>query len=410
MRPLYLIALGLFFLPATGAAQVLGVIGSSTAAGGGATTFDSSWVARTALYYKNKGQLTQFYDIAWSGSTTWNGMPSSFVFPSGVTITPQDTPQRRDNETRLIQLGSDVVVVAYPNNDIVNGFSLTQFMANLHVIYDSVVKAGKTCYICSTQPRDDIPSGTRQILLQGKDSILTEFPGRSLDFWTPVTDPSTLGILSQYSAGDKIHLNNAGHAVLAQVAENASIMMPGPLALTLTDFNGRWSGQGVLLQWSATDDVANSPLLFDVQRSSDGSHFTSVYQTAARSTAAASWSWTDAHCPAGRNFYRLGWTEDAHLNYSRIITVDRPGGNLSIGKLYLSGRSVLVTEVGLPAAGTAFVTVMDLNGRLILRRDYAQLSATGTLSIPLPALAGGEYVLKINTSDGQQTAKPFVIF
>jgi lysophospholipase L1-like esterase len=407
MRPLYPIALSLL-LSANCSAQILGILGSSTAAGGGATTFDSSWVGRTALFYKNLGQLSRYYDLAFSGSTTWNGMPTSFVFPSGVTIAATDTPDRADNVTNILRLGSDVVVVAYPTNDLYNGYTMTEFMSNLHVIYDSVVAVGKICWVTTTQPRDDANPTQRQLLLAGKDSIMAEFPGRALDFWTPVTDPSTLGILSQYSAGDAIHLNNAGHAVIARVAENANIMDPSPLALTLTGFNARWTGQDVLLQWTATNDDPHDPILFDVQRSTNGSSFTSLYKTT--TAGSGSWSYTDNDCPAGTSFYRLSWLDGAKTSYSKTIPIDRSTHRLTIDNLYLSGGSALISEIELPDPGDASIVILSLSGRLILKKAYSGLSSSATLSIPLPALANGEYVLKIITPDGQATAKPFVKF
>jgi hypothetical protein len=410
MRPLCLIAFFLLFADPDCPAQVLGVIGSSTAAGGGATVFDSSWVGRTQLFFKNRGELTKYFDLAYSGSTTWNGMPSSFVFPHGVTITPADTPDRADNETMLLRLGSNVVVVAYANNDIVNGFTLTQCMSNLRVIYDSVLAAGKTCWVTTTQPRSDQPDSIRRILLQGRDSVLNEFPGRALNFWDPVVDPSTLGILPQYGAPDLIHLNDAGHAQLALVAENANIMDATPLALTLTAFNAKWTDQGVLLQWSSVNDDASDPIHFDVQRSTDATSFTSLYQTTASSAASASWTWTDTRSPAGTSFYRLSWVDGTKTNYSKIVSINRPGEILSIGNCYLSGSAQLVSEIELPSPGTASIAIFALSGRLILTKTYTGLAPSVTLTIPLPPLAEGEYVLKIVTPDGQQTAKPFVKF
>src|SRR6185312_11992550 len=103
-------------------------------------------------------------------------------------------------------LGSSVVIIGYPSNDIAFGFTLTQYLANLRTIYDSVLAAGKVAYVTTTQPRDDIAPALRQLALQGRDSILSEFPQRSLNFWDPVADPTTLGILTQYEFGDGIHL------------------------------------------------------------------------------------------------------------------------------------------------------------------------------------------------------------
>src|SRR6202000_1934627 len=141
--------------------------------------------------------------------------------------------------------------------------------------YDSVVAAGKICYVITTQPRNDIPTNLRQVALQGRDSILNEFPQRSLNFWDPVADPATLGILAQYSAGDGIHLNNAGHTAIALVAENAGIMTQIPLPLTLIDFSARKTGHDISLQWTTAAHGATSPVLFNVQRSTGNNTFAS---------------------------------------------------------------------------------------------------------------------------------------
>ena len=407
MRSLYSLFFCVLFQGLDSHAQVLGVIGSSTAAGGGATTFDSSWVGRTQLYFRNLGQLTNYHDIAVSGSTTWAGMPSSFTPPVGNPQPPSPDPTA--NVTRILQLNSDVVVIAYPTNDIVNGFTLTQYLSNLRTIYDSVVKTGKTAWVTTTQPRDDIPLSMRQTLLVGRDSILNEFNGRALNFWDPVTDPSTLGILAQYSAGDDIHLNNAGHAVIAQVAENANIMTPAPLALTLTGFTARLTGSKVLLEWTASNDNNGTPIRFDIQRSTDGNTFTSLYQTATTSnTNNDSWSWTDNYCPHGLSFYRLKGLQGTTNLYSKSIPINRPATSLSIGKLYLSSQSRLISDIEIPSPGDLSISIVNLSGIPVFQNRFSNLPPSGSITISLPPLAAGEYVLKACTPDGQTAVKPFV--
>jgi hypothetical protein len=390
-------------------AQVLGIIGSSTAAGDGASTFANSWVAKTVLYYQNLHELTSYHDIAQSATTTWLGMPSSFSPPQGVAPTPP-LPDPTLNVTRILQLGADVVVVGYPTNDIVFGYTLTQYLSNLRTIYDSVVKAGKVCYITTTQPRNDIPTSVRQLLLEGRDSILNEFPQRTLDFWDPVVDPATLGILAQYGAPDGIHLNDAGHAAIALVAENANIMTQSPLPLTLIDFSARKTGQGVLLQWTTANNGAGDPVLFDVQRSTGNTAFNPVYTTGMETAASGNQSWTDSNCPAGIVFYRLRWLEGTQENYSKIVSIDHSTDRLTIGGLYLSGGSQLVTELVLPAPGKASIDIIDMSGRPVLRKDYTGLPTSATLRIDLPQIANGEYFFRIITSGGKQATKAFVKF
>ncbi|HEV2478410.1 MAG TPA: SGNH/GDSL hydrolase family protein [Puia sp.] len=390
-------------------AQILGIIGSSTAAGEGASSFDSSWVAITTRYYKGLGELTRTIDSAVSGTTTWDGMPSSFKPPGGLNPAP-DTPNPNHNVTKILQLGSDVVIVGYPSNDIAFGFTLTQYLANLRTIYDSVVAAGKVAWITTTQPRDDISPSLRQLALQGRDSILSEFPQRSLNFWDPVVDPSNLGILAKYSFGDGIHLNNAGHAAIALVAENAGIMTPSPLPLTLTSFGASKIGKDILLQWTTAFDGSGGPVVFEVQRSTGNTAFAPIYNSGSKPPAAGTWSWTDSACPAGTLLYRLRWLQGSQENYSKIVSIDNSGTSLNIDKVYQSGASELMAQLDIPAPGNTSLTIHDMAGRLIIRKEYKSLPSKVVLSISLPPMAPGEYVLRVDMPGGGLTAKPFVIF
>jgi len=390
-------------------AQLLGIIGSSTAAGEGASTFAKSWVALTVNYYKGLGELTNYNDIAVSGTTTWDGMPTGYPIPSGITPTP-DMPNPDHNVTKILELGSNVVIIGYPSNDIAFGYSLAQYLANLRTIYAAVVSVGKTAWVTTTQPRDDISPSLRQLALQGRDSILAEFPQRSLNFWDPVADPSTLGIQAQYEYGDGIHLNDAGHAALAVVAENAGIMTPIPLPLTLTGFGASRLGRDITLQWTTAFDGSGGPVVFEVQRSTGGTIFEPVYNSGSKPPIAGTWSWTDSACPAGTVYYRLKWTEDAKDNYSKIVTIDNSGAGLDIDKVYQSGAAQLFTQLKIPSPGNATLTIHDLTGRLILRKEYTSLPSTVLLSVSLPSITAGEYVLRVQTPGGGLAAKPFVIF
>lgn len=389
-------------------AQVLGIIGSSTAAGDGATSFDSSWVAITTRYYKGLGELTSTVDIAVSGTTTWNGMPSSFVPPTGNPQPPDPDPAH--NVTKILQLGSNVVVVGYPTNDIAFGYTLTQFLSNLRTIYDSVVKAGKVAYITTTQPRNDISFSLRQMLLRGRDSILNEFPQRSLNFWDPVADPTTLTILPQYSAGDGIHLNNAGHAAIATVVKNAGIMTQTPLPLTLTGFTAGKAGRLISLQWTTAFDGSGGPVVFEVQRNTGSTIFNPVYSTGPTPPEAGTWSWIDSTCPHTTLFYRLKWIENAQEHYSRIVSIDNSGANLTIDKVYQAGAMLLMAQLELPSPGTVFLAIHDLAGRLVLKREYSGLPTYPLLSLPLPTMPAGEYILRVDTPEGGHAVKPFVRF
>lgn len=225
MRALLLLTVCLLGWTVKGDTQSIGVIGSSTAAGQGPSSPDSAWVNRLSKYLKDRHLIDTIYNLALGAQTTYTGMPTSYI-PTG-----RPSPNPGANITRAISLGSNVVVVAYPSNDFVLGYSMTEYLSNLRTIYDSAVKAGKRCFITTTQPRNDVGPGIRQMFIEGKDSILAEFGPFAINFYDPVADPVTLGILPQYSTSDGIHLNDAAHALLFQAAVATNLLNIAPLAI-----------------------------------------------------------------------------------------------------------------------------------------------------------------------------------
>ena len=64
-----------------GQTKYYSVIGSSTAAGMGASTADSSWVKRFTHYYQNLGLTIIEHNTAVPGRNCYQGMPSSYTPP-----------------------------------------------------------------------------------------------------------------------------------------------------------------------------------------------------------------------------------------------------------------------------------------------------------------------------------------
>jgi lysophospholipase L1-like esterase len=412
MRPLILLLVGLLMRPLLIPAQNLGVIGSSTAAGDGASIPDSSWVNLTKVWYSSLGQLTNVFNLAVSGKTTFDGMPSSYSPPTAAPGDPQPPPPLPDhNVTKVLSDGSDVVIVAFPSNDITAGFTLTQYLSNLRTIYDSVVVKGKICYVTTTQPRDDIAPGTRLLLKQGRDSILAEFPGFTLNFWDPVVDPVSLGILAQYSFGDGIHFNNAGHQVLFQVVKSANIMPSTPLPLAFINFTAKWQQQSVLLTWTVADGDAPAGLSwFEIQRSADGSHFTSLQQLNQQTAiSSGSFSWTDDHPLSGKSFYRVGWVQGQDEKFTAIAKLDNsPIKKLSIGRIYNSpGTAALGVEIDCPVDQTVSISVIGVSGALLRRQSSAIQSNSATIYIPIASLPAGQYFLKVTAANGDKAVTSF---
>ena len=217
----------LFSVPIT---RRMVAIGSSTTAGlVGPSMLDSAWVSRFNYYYKNQLGIVDFtHNLGVGGYTMYKGMPSSYV----NVIPPFDQPDIAKNVTKAVSLlkglsipSNGVVIVNFPSNGY-DYMPVAEVINALQIIYDSATRAGNRCFIATTQPRTSGAFGTSAIkkkLAVIKDSIVQRFGvAHTINFWDGMYNPADTSILSIYSAGDDIHLNDAGHKVLFErvVAKN----------------------------------------------------------------------------------------------------------------------------------------------------------------------------------------------
>jgi lysophospholipase L1-like esterase len=400
----YLLAFALSFIFASASGQtirVIAVIGSSTAAGTGAIPIDNSWVNLTKAYYQSLGLIDTIYNIALGGSVTFIGLPT-------WDSSGEPKPDTAHNVTKALSYIPDVVLVAYASNDVVAGYTLQQTMANLRIIYQEVINAGKIAYVATTQPRGGIPTVQKQLLKSEADSVLAEFPANSMDFYTPLVAADSLSLNPVY-AFDSTHPNNAGHQLLFQVVKNTDIFSSFPLALTIGNFSAREQQQDVLLQWTAVEAGA---VLFVIQRSQDGISFTGIDQEKEQANLAGTgYSWKDAAPLPGRSYYRLQTTANGSTSFSPIVSIVRSPVDWVIGNVYFQrGGSQLIAEIGSAKNRNITLSVVNTAGSLILRQAGYVAAPASTITLPLFGLAQGEYFLRIVTDDGKVSTKPFLIF
>jgi lysophospholipase L1-like esterase len=384
---------------------VIAVIGSSTAQGVGATPIDSSWVNLTKFYFQGLGEIDTIYNVALGGETTYAGMPSDFVQPAG-----RPAPDTATNVTKALSFNPDVVLVNFPTNDAAADYTLQETMSNLRVIYQSIVAAGKTAYITTSQPRTSLSTAQQELLKTMRDSVQVEFGAKSLDFYDPIVASDSLNINPIYNF-DGTHVNNAGHQQLFQVVRNAGILPASPLPLTLLNFTATPEGRAVTLHWTVADETG--PMSFVIQRSKDATDFEDLAQeTLAQQPAAADTaSWTDDNPLTGKSYYRLKYGDNTTSAYSRIVSVDLTAGGWGIGKLTtVTGAAGMQAEIFSATAQTGTITVFNASGQLVFRQEVALSAPSVIVTIPTSGWAGGQYFLHVVSNQGDVATKGFMKF
>lgn len=200
------------------------ILGSSTAAGSGPSSRDSTWVNRYRAYLQGINAQNQVTNLARGGTTTYQIMPSWFVAPAGRPAT--DTTR---NVTQAISLQPDAIIINMPSNDVATGVTLPEQLNNYRVMVASADSAQIPVWVCTTQPRNFSSVARRALQVAARDSIFAEYGVKAIDFWSGFATP-TDSIQPIYDSGDGVHLNDAAHAILfSRVAQKA---LPNVLADT----------------------------------------------------------------------------------------------------------------------------------------------------------------------------------
>jgi lysophospholipase L1-like esterase len=189
------------------------VIGSSTAAGEGASGPSNAWVARVQDALSAVTSI-EVDDLAVDGYTT-----DDLASGSGASGNIDDA----------IDEAPDLIVVALAgSNDIDAGTSSSQFLSRLAALRDAARRASIPTFFVSTAPKD-LSDDERQQLADWASAMNQRFgscwvPGASayapcfIDVFDALADAS-LDLSAQFDSGDGIHLNDAGHAVVFRAAE-----------------------------------------------------------------------------------------------------------------------------------------------------------------------------------------------
>lgn len=192
----------------------LAVLGSSTAAGEGASSPERGWVWLLESSLASSAGFT-VSNFARGGYTSEELLPSSGV---------------RGNLDEAIADAPDLIVVALAgSNDLSWGTSTEELFARLHILREGARTAGIPLFFLSTAPKD-IGESQRERLQDWSLGMEEAFsscwvPGGDgehapcfIDIFSGLASPS-LGLAPQYGSGDGIHLNDAGHAAIHRATE-----------------------------------------------------------------------------------------------------------------------------------------------------------------------------------------------
>jgi len=181
------------------------VMGSSTAAGAGASTA-RSWAALLAAVYAAQG--AQLVNIAKGGTVTYEGLSVD-----AAQVLGRPAPDTAINIDQALARKPVLLIVSYPSNDTALGYSVDETVNNLLAIRARALAANVPVIVVSTQPRNLADNQLEQ--LRTIDQRLAAAVGGCLvDVRQPLAGADGR-LAAAFDAGDGVHPNDAGHQVVA---------------------------------------------------------------------------------------------------------------------------------------------------------------------------------------------------
>jgi len=167
----------------------------------------------------------------------------------------------------------------------------------------------------------------------------------------------------------------------------------GSLPMTLKSFTAINQDQSVLLQWTTITEVNSDH--FDIQRSANGSDFTTIgsEKASGKSSILTDYNFTDNNPLAGVGYYRLQMVDlDGYTAYSPVVKMEF-AQNIEAGLRFYPNPVVDVLHIASSFNGNATVEIFNIAGQ---RVETYQLNPLNGASIPVSNLQKGIYFLKLN--------------
>ncbi len=159
----------------------------------------------------------------------------------------------------------------------------------------------------------------------------------------------------------------------------------------------RWLQHRNGIEWNNMPGIQS----YAVQKSMDGTHWTTVYRSQVTTNVAHYSDPTPSS--TNTNYYRLQTTSTGNaVANSNVIAITNDELNISLSP---NPAKSTLSIAGLPKNEKVKVTVVDFSGNVVVSRELPIVSSVYDLNIS--SLHTGNYVLKVETN-GEVVAKQFV--
>ena len=225
---------------------------------------------------------------------------------------------------------------------------------------------------------------------------------------------SSTGDLTDYTG---FFYQNAGISTLGTygnadqfVRTDGNITLP----VGLLSFNGYKDGSRNQLRWSTSTEQNN--LGFEVQRSLDGVHYSSIgfvnsLANGGNSNVTLNYAFTDNNVTGAKQFYRLRQADlngGSKLSNIVLLKSDKPTLITLDGMFPNPAVSVVNMMIASPVRDKVLMTLVDMSGRTVLQKQLNVETGSNTLPVDVSGLAGGTYMVRLQSGNGEVTTGKLV--
>ena len=253
------------------------------------------------------------------------------------------------------------------------------------------------------------------VLGSGRTVVITQVPSNELLFYNGVQISNNFIITSYNPALFQIKFNNVAVTATSflyayvdaagkqdPTPATYSINMSVALAATLSSLTGAATESGDVLNWVSQGETAD--ITFYVQRSVNGSDFTSIGQVQGAASAGGSvnHSFTDnSPTPNTPNQYRLEWTDGkGDVVYSNIVSLTNSlaSGLLDVSPNPFHGQVTVRLALGRTQPVT--IRLLDSKGQLLRSGQYQGIKGSNAFLLDgLSSLPPSVYLVQIVLTD-----------
>jgi len=181
------------------------------------------------------------------------------------------------------------------------------------------------------------------------------------------------------------------------------------LPVSLINFTGIKEGAINRLSWTTTTETNNAG--FSIERSADGSNFSSLSYVATKaengnSTNTINYGFNDIRTLTGNNYYRLKQVDkDGKATYSSIVLIkgDKVRAIMITGLYPNPATSEVKLAVESPNAEKVTILVTDVTGKVVVQSNQSLVVGSNTIILGTANLANGNYFVKMICANGCET-------